>query len=179
MADGSTGSSSVSPAPGLILTLVNALREQADAVAALVQTRPIPHTFPMPPRGWWNALAFALAGADAPLFSAGMRSEETRYGFTGYAFGLFDRPVTSGCALSFGSTRDADPRVEIHTYGGSRVTDWLTTTLAAWEAAGAPQPDTYHITASPQPSTATSLRGFIVDLPHWRLLIEHETSAPE
>jgi protein-L-isoaspartate(D-aspartate) O-methyltransferase len=174
MAGGATGSISLSPAPGLTLTIVNAWREQADAVAALLQTPPTPTTFPLPARGWWNALAFALAGAEVQVFSAGMRSEDVRYGFTGYAFGVFDQAVTSGCVLSFESTRDADPRVNAHTYGSIRVTDWLTETLVAWETAGAPQPSAYHVTAFPQPSTTTPHRGFIVDLPHWRLLIEQE-----
>jgi hypothetical protein len=173
MADDRTGSISISPAPGLMLMLLNAVREKADAIATLVQTPPRADAFPLPPRGWWNALAFALAGADAPLFATGMKSDDARYGFTGHAFGLFNHAVTSGCILRFGSAQDADPQINTLAYGDTTVTDWLRETLAAWEAGGALQPDAYQIAAFPQPSSATASSGFVIDLPNWRLLVEH------
>jgi methyltransferase of FxLD system len=174
MADDRTGSVSVSPAPGLMLTLVNDVRDKADAIATLLQTPPTANAFSLPPRGWWNALAFALAGADAPLFAAGMKSDDARYGFTGHAFGLFNHAVTSGCILRFGSAHDAVPHVDTLTYGDTTISQWLRETLAAWEARGAPQPDAYRVTAVPQPSTATATGSFIIDLPNWRLLIERD-----
>jgi methyltransferase of FxLD system len=178
MASERTGSTSVSPAPGLTLTMANALQERAAAIAALIQAPPTSVPFPERRRGWWNALAFALAGVDAPILAVAMRSDDERFGFLGHALGLFDRSVTSGCLFRFGSPRDGEPHVSIVVYGTDSVSRWVQETLAAWEAAGAPQPSAYQVTALPQPATVTPPPdGFTADLPHWRLIIAQRTAS--
>jgi hypothetical protein len=172
MAEESTGSISVSPAPGLMLTLVNAVRERADAVAALLQTPPASAAFPSRQRNWWSAVGFAISGAHGAFFAAGIRSDNARYGFTGHAAGLFAADATSGCILSFGEMHDEGADVALRSYGTPAAMDWLLATLTAWEEHGAPPPGAYQITALQQPSTTVPPGAFIVDLPHWRLIIE-------
>jgi hypothetical protein len=176
MAGESTGSISVSSAPGLMLTLVNAVRERADAVAALLQTPPASAAFPSRQRNWWSAVGFAISGTHGALFAAGLRSDNARYGFTGHAAGLFAADVTSGCILSFGEIRDEVASVALQSYGTPAAMNWLFATLAAWEEHGAPPPGAYQIMALKQPSTTAPPGALIVDLPHWRLIIEQHPS---
>lgn len=178
MAQGDSGGTSVSPAADLLLTLTNAVRPRAGAIAALMQTPPTPsppareNPVPPIPTGWWSAMAFALAGAGGDFFAAGVTSHDARYGFTGSGFGIFDAAVTGGCLIRFEVAPDGPSRVSTLRYGNARAADWLAATIADWEARGAPQPSEYHITAFPLPADVpVSAGAFAVDLPHWRLVV--------
>lgn len=167
-----TGSVSLSPADGLTLTLTNAVRERADAIAALLRTPPAPQPFPPVHSGWWSAMALALVETGGDPFTAGVVSREARYGFTGHGFGIFDAAVTGGCLVRFDAAPDGPSRVTTLRYGGPVATDWLAATLAAWEARGAPQPSAYRVVAYPAGMDAPiPVDAFALALPHWRLVI--------
>lgn len=175
MAAGDSGSTSVSPADGLTLTLTNAVRPRAEAIAALMQIPPIPHPVPPVRTGWWSAMAFALAGVGGDFFAAGVTARDERYGFTGSGFSIFDAAVTGGCVIRFDVAPDGPSRVSTLRYGDTRAADWLAATIADWEAHGAPQPHEYHVTAFPLPvGVPTPVGAFAVDLPHWRLIVTRD-----
>jgi protein-L-isoaspartate(D-aspartate) O-methyltransferase len=176
MGDGATGSRPTTAAPGLRVRLTNATAHLAEQIAALLQTPPTPRDLPQVGAGWFYALAFTLATPGQSYIFALVSSEDVRYGFVGDAYGLFDATGTSGCIIGIPDSMDGRTIASVRTYGGAEAADWLTRVLDGWKAAGAPRPQAQHITAYPMRAPSIPSGGPVIDLPHWRLVVERPTT---
>ena len=172
MGNGATGSHPTTPAPGLRVRLTNATAHLAKPIAALLQTPPTPRDLPQVGAGWFYALAFTLAAPGQSFIFALVSSEDVRYGFVGDAYGLFDATGTSGCIIGIPEAMDGKMTASVRSYGSAETADWLARVLDRWKAAGAPRPQAHRIVAYPTGASSIPSDGPVIDLPHWRLVVE-------
>lgn len=171
MGGDATGSRSVSPAPGLRLTLTNASASEADRIAALLNAAPLSRVIPGVRRGWFTALAFALSEPNRQFVSAFITSDDARYGFVGHGYGIFDTAAGSGAIIRLSDTMDGTADVTTLAYGTLQTMEWLAAVFTHWEQQGAPRPQDYTVTAYPAGEPITPPAGAsVVALPHWRLV---------
>ena len=173
MGNDTTGSRTITPLPGLRLTMTNAAAPDAAGIAALLASAPTAQVIPDVRQGWFTALAFALSEAAGRYISASITSDDSKYGFVGYAYGIFDHAANGGAVVRLSGAMDGAADMTILAYGEPAVEIWLASVLTRWEQQGAPRPQDYTVTAFPAGESFTPPAGSsVIVLPHWRLVFE-------
>jgi protein-L-isoaspartate(D-aspartate) O-methyltransferase len=171
MGNDETGSRGIRPLPGLRLTMGNAAAHDAEQIAALLLSPPIPQVIPGVRQGWFTALAFALSDPDRRRVFAFVTSDDARYGFVGYGYGIFDFVAGGGSVIRLSDAMDGTADMTTLAYGSPQATEWLTTVFAHWQEQGAPRAQDYTVTAIPSSEPVTPPPGAsVVSLPHWHLV---------
>lgn len=174
-----TGSRSVSPLPDLRLTVSNFALHDAEQIAALLETPPVPRVIPGVRQGWFTALAFALSDPEVRRIFAYVTSDDARYGFVGYGCGVFDTIAGGGSVIRLSDAMDGSADMTTLAYGNPAVTDWLAGVFARWEEQGAPRAQDYTVTAVPSGEPViSSPDASVVALPHWRLVFVAGRAEP-
>lgn len=171
MGDDATGSRTMAPCPGLRITMTNAAAPHAEEIAALLVSAPTPQVVPGVRQGWFTALAFALTEPAGQYVFVSIASDDSRYGFVGYAYGIFDFAAGGGAVIQLSGAVDGPAAMTILVYGDPAAGTWLASVLTRWEQQGPPRPQDYTVTAHPAGEAFTPPAGAsVIALPHWRLV---------
>ncbi len=171
MGDAATGTRTITAAPGLRLIMTNAAAHNAGRIVALLETPPNPRVRPGVRKGWFSVFALALSDAQQQRTFVFVSSDDSRYGFVGHGYGIFDLTSGGGSVIRQSESMDGSAGMSTLTYGDPRTGKWLSDIFAEWESHSAPYAHDYTVTAvaadTPVPATAGE---FVVGIPHWRLV---------
>jgi hypothetical protein len=171
MGGDAAGSRSVRPLPGLRLTMTNAAAPDADRIARILESAPVPRVIPGVPKGWFTALAFALGDPHQRLVSAFITSDDARYGFVGHAYAIFDVAAGGGAVIRMADATDGTADMTTLGYGNPQAGEWLANVFIQWEQQGAPRAEDFTVTAYPIGERFVPPAGAsVVALPHWQLV---------
>lgn len=176
MGDDATGTRTIAAAPGLRLVMTNAAAPVAGRIAALLETPPVARAIASIRGGWFSALAFAIADTRQARVFAFVSSDDARYGFVGHGYGVFDITAGSGTVIRLADPMDGTADMTTLVYGDAQTGAWLDDLLADWSARGAPRVQDYTVVAIPaDEAVSASAGGFVVNIPHWRLVFRERT----